>query len=99
MKKIFLIFPIFVFSFASYANEASRKCYPVAEAAVKKQAKKGYYDKNGIEAYNCEYAENGMVVLCDVSASKGQGAATDTYSVVLDVSCDYAMRVDLVGEE
>ncbi len=75
------------------------KCYAQAAKFAEDQAEHGYYDKDGFEAHQCEMAPNKKAVICEVSASKGDGAATDTYRVVLNASCSKAHRVELIGEE
>ena len=86
-------------SFAANASEIGKSCYARAEKATERFAEPGYYDHDGFTAYNCESAPNGAAVLCEVSASKGKGAATDTFRVVLSRDCSRTYRVELIGEE
>ena len=92
-----LIFTTFVFLSASV--QAQTLCHSKAEKAVTRFAESSHYDKNGFEAYACEQASNKAAVICEVSASKGDGAASDTYRVVLNTNCSYVFRVELIGEE
>jgi hypothetical protein len=100
VKNVVALFAL-VGALPSIAGAAgiSRVCYSKAETAVKKQAQPGYYDRDGIEALSCELAANQKAVLCEVGALKGEGAAADTYRVVLNASCSRVFRVDLIGEE
>ncbi len=74
-------------------------CYREAAKFAEQQAEYDYYDKDGFESHRCELAANKKAVICEVSAAKGDGAATDTYRVVLNASCSKAHRVELIGEE
>lgn len=85
-------------SFAK-ASTADNKCSSLAESAVKHHVRHGYYDKNGIETISCATAPNGGAIICGVGASKGDGAASDTYQVVLSSDCQKVYRVELKGEE
>jgi len=75
------------------------KCYKTAATAVERQAEVGYYDQNGIATAECAPAPNRRAWICSVAAYKGDGAAADTYRVVLNSSCTRAYRVELIGEE
>lgn len=86
-----------IFSVSAYANIPAA-CYAKAEAATEKFAD-SYYDKNGFSAYDCAIAPNGGAVICDVSASKGDGAAIDGYRAVLSLDCKKVYRVELTSEE
>lgn len=86
-------FPLF-----ASADIGKTLCEAKAEKAVQNNGNGGY-DKDGFYAYNCGYAPNKAAVICEVSASKGDGAATDTYRVVLNKSCTRVYRVELTGEE
>lgn len=81
-------------STSSIANE----CYWNAQTFVSLQSGRDY-DQDGLHAYSCFLAPNKKAVICDVSASKGDGAATDTYRVVMNLTCTKAYRVELTGEE
>ena len=99
MKSLFVIALMLVFSVVAKADPISKKCYAKAETAVAETVVKSYYDKDGFDAYMCEVAENQKVIICEVTAMKGKGKATDTYRVVLNKSCTVDFRVDLIGEE
>lgn len=86
-------------SFSSFAEERiPQSCYGKAESAVERRFSYRY-DAEGFEAYDCQKNSTGKVVNCEVSASKGDGAATDTYRVTMDLTCSRVFRVDLIGEE
>jgi hypothetical protein len=80
------------------AEEISSLCYRNA-AKFAEEAATGNYDEDGFYAYECFLAPNRAAVICDVSASKGEGDATDTYRVVMNKSCRKAFRVEMTGEE
>lgn len=94
---IVLIAPFFVST--AMAKEIKSKCYAKAESSVESFVEENYYDQGGFTAYKCEFAANNKVVICEVAASKGQGAATDTFRVVLNSSCTKKYRVEMIGEE
>ena len=99
MKKLAIIAIILNISSQAFAFDTiPAVCYKKAAIVASKFAGSGY-DKNGFEAFECDIAPNEAVILCNVSASKGDGAANDTYLVVLNRSCTRALRVDLTGEE
>lgn len=83
----------------SLAAQVKPTCQLMAEQAVSIHTGSNDYDENGFEAFNCVQASNRRVVICDVSASKGNGAAMDTYRVVLNLTCTKVFRVELMGEE
>ncbi|MFP5458888.1 MAG: hypothetical protein ACLGG7_09165 [Bacteriovoracia bacterium] len=74
-------------------------CFTKASSAVERSSFNDRYDVGGFETLDCERSLNRKVVLCEVSASKGDGAATDTFRVVLSESCSRVLRIDLIGEE
>jgi len=79
-------------------EELLEKCATVAERAVTKKV--GWkYDRNGIWAFQCVIAPNNAAFICELGASKGDGAAVDTYRAVLNKTCTKTFRVDLIGEE
>ena len=80
------------------ASEVAKVCFGSAQKFVAAQAERNY-DEDGFNAYECFVAPNKKAVICDVSASKGDGAATDTYRVVMNLSCSKAYRVEMTGEE
>lgn len=82
-----------------FAEEIPNVCYNRAEKSVGKVSEDGQYDDDGISARDCGYARNGRAVICEVSASKGDGAATDIYRVVLNKQCSKTFRVELISEE
>jgi hypothetical protein len=97
--KSLIALTIISLSQAAFSSEALlSKCSSLAEIAVKREAK-SHDDRNGISAYKCELAPNRAVVICELSASKGNGAASDTYRAILNKSCTGVLRVDLIGEE
>lgn len=85
-------------SASASAAEIAKQCYWNAQSFVALQAERNY-DEDGFHAYNCSLAPNKKAVICEVSASKGDGAATDTYRVVMNLSCSKAYRVEMTGEE
>lgn len=101
MKISLLAFAAFIIISPKAANaaEVNSACYAKAEAAVKNQAEPGYYDADGIDALDCVIAPNKKAVVCEVGAYKGNGAAADSYRVVLNASCTKVFRVELTGEE
>ena len=99
MKYFILMFAIVGVTNGAHAEGIHRACYSRAEKATERFAEPDHYDANGFTAFHCDLAPNGQAVICDVSASKGNGAATDTYRVVLSRSCTKTYRVELTGEE
>ena len=99
MKKL-IVLGLLMAGASSIASAAQidRACFAKAAAAVERQSP-GYYDRDGVEALSCGLAPNKKAVICDVGASKGDGAASDTYRVVLNASCTKVFRVELTGEE
>lgn len=85
-------------SISASASNVARECYWNASKFVAAQAERRY-DEDGFNAYECFVAPNKKAVICDVSASKGDGAAMDTYRVVMNLSCSKAYRVEMTGEE
>ena len=99
MKKLALLALVLNFSTQAFAFDTLQdKCFKKAAVATAKFAGSGY-DKDGFETYECALAPNKAVILCNVAASKGEGAAIDTYRVILDKACNKVFRVDLTGEE
>jgi hypothetical protein len=97
--KSLLALAIISISTTSFSSEVLlKKCGPLAEKVVKREAGNGY-DRDGIWAFRCELAPNSAVIICELGASKGDGAATDTYRAVLNKSCTSVLRVELIGEE
>ena len=82
-----------------FAESIQKECYARSEKAVKRSSSPDRYDKDGIEAQRCSIAANKAAVVCEVSASKGDGAASDTYTVVLAQNCKKVLRLELTGEE
>lgn len=66
---------------------------------IESAGKTEYYDHDGLHVINCQLASNNRAILCEVNADKGNGAATDSYLAVLNLSCNYTFRVELIGEE
>lgn len=101
MKRL-LIGLLTLSSLTTFAHAAPKKCYSTAEKSVEKYAiAEGYdyYDMNGFDAHECSLATNGAAIVCEVLAAKGDGAAYDTYRVVLNKTCSKTFRVELIGEE
>lgn len=104
MKLIILLVAVSTASTTAFAAPVlgialNNKCYRNAARAVSRFVEPNYYDKDGIETMKCAVSPCGSAVVCDVMASKGDGAATDTFMVVLDSSCTKSFRVELTGEE
>lgn len=98
MKSLIIILLAFSVQTA-FASFVPKKCSTKAESSLKTHLEGQNYDKDGFHAFACSLAPNKAVVICQVSASKGDGAATDTYQVVLNKSCTRFFRIDLIGEE
>jgi hypothetical protein len=100
MKKYFYatLF-ISVFSVSVRATEIADHCYSNAEIFTEKFAETKNYDAKGFKAFQCIIASNGRVVICDVSAYKGNGEGVDTYKTVMNLSCTEPLRVEVTGEE
>ncbi len=98
MKLLISVFTIFVAA-PTFAHVSMQQCGKKAEQALTKEFANSYYDKDGFFAIDCSLANNNKAVLCSVGASKGDGAATDTYLVVLNTKCNYVFRTELIGEE
>ncbi|MFS4457849.1 hypothetical protein [Bdellovibrio sp. HCB2-146] len=100
MKRLVLALMMMGVSSLTLTAQANTVCEAKAEAAVAKfVAEADYYDKDGFDAIECVLAPNKKAILCDVAANKGDGAATDSYLVVLNESCTRTYRVQLTGEE
>lgn len=96
--KALLIFTL-PFLIAQAQASVPETCLASASAAVERSGFNDRYDVGGFETLGCERSLNRKVVLCEVSASKGDGAASDTFRVVLSASCSRVLRIDLIGEE
>jgi hypothetical protein len=89
-----------LFAINTMASETiSSKCYKNAKRYVEKFAGIGRYDENGFSTYQCATATNKKAVICYVSASKGDGAAIDSYRAVMNRTCSRSFRVELSSEE
>lgn len=102
MKNLILASVLMISSIiqtTTHADEVEPKCAKRAERAVSRFVKPGVYDKDGFEAYDCTLGANKRVMICEVVAAKGDGAAADTYRVVLNAECSRTFRVELIGEE
>lgn len=96
MKRTLALLPLFVFAAeAAVPAHCPRSASRLLEAAVGDLG----YDRDGMHTFGCKFSPNRQVVLCDVSAYKGDGAASDTYRVVLAKTCDELVRLQLIGEE
>ncbi len=99
MFKFYTLLLISVlFSKTSMALAIPKLCYTRSENAVE-SFRPHFYDKKGIEADQCRISKDSQIVYCDVSAMKGEGAASDSYRVYLDRNCTKVLRLKLVGEE
>lgn len=79
------------------ASAASFKaCEIKAEKVI---SKKSRYKGEEVTAYDCDLAPNRAVVICEVAANKGDGAATDTWKVVLSRDCSEVYEMEMIGEE
>lgn len=97
--QFFLVLVLSLNVTASVYNVPS-KCFIKAEVLLSSFVEGlGLYDEDGIEAYVCNLASNKVVIVCELSATKGDGAAVDTYKLVMDKKCSKAYRYELVGEE
>lgn len=87
-------------SFATDASEISKACFSKAVSAVEKHvAEDNYYDEDGMETQACAVASNNAAVICEVTAYKGEGEASDTFRVVLNRKCTRTFRVEMTAEE
>lgn len=76
------------------------KCFIKAQVLLTDFVKdRGIYDEDGIEAEECSLVKNKAAIICDLSATKGDGAAVDRYVIVMDKKCSIAYRYELIGEE
>lgn len=102
MKRTLILVGLIV-SQISYAETTPERCARTAEKAVKESVAmsvlSGRYDEDGIFAGDCNVAKNQKAMLCEVGAMKGDGAASDTYLVVMDLKCRKTFRVEMIGEE
>lgn len=99
MKKLVFLLIIGILTLNAFASEVPTTCFKKAAKAVEDSTERGYYDHNGFNTNDCFFAPNKSVVICEVSASKGKGDASDTYRVILSKTCSKAFRVELTGEE
>lgn len=92
-----------VFSLSAFAENVPGICYDnaatFAEAFTLKSPYGARYDREGFQAYECYKSPVGKAIVCDVAASKGDGAALDTYRVVMNITCKKPFSVTLTGEE
>jgi hypothetical protein len=98
MNKTILVFFLAFSSSFTFASAVPAVCFRNAEKFVESSVGDSY-DKEGFDAYECKKSPVGNAVVCDVAASKGNGAAFDTYRVVLSPSCKRSYRIELIGEE
>jgi len=76
------------------------RCAGKAERAVRTDGEyASRYVGESVYAHECVLADNRAAVICDVAAEKGDGAANDSYRVVLNKTCSRVFRVELTGEE
>lgn len=97
--KLIVLAATLSFSLVSLASDIPAQCFIKATKAVEKSTTTGGYDTNGVETLECKLADNKAVYLCQVAASKGDGAAMDSYLVVLTKTCSKALRLELSSEE
>ena len=97
MKFFILLALLAAFSTTAMAG-ISQTCSKKAIKAVEQNAVNSY-DQDGISVVDCEVAPNNAALICDMRAQKGDGAANDSYTVVLTKSCSKVLRVELTGEE
>lgn len=97
MKHFILLSFFAAFSTTAIAD-VSKTCIRNAIKAVEQNAV-NTYDRNGISVIDCEVTPNNAALICDMYAQKGDGAANDSYIVVLTKSCSKVLRVELTGEE
>ena len=77
IRNTYLSITMASFSTTAMADELAKQCYSKAASAAENFAS-GNYDDGGFWAYECVVAPNQKAVICEVSASKGDGAATDS---------------------
>jgi hypothetical protein len=87
------------FSSVSFAAASIPEYCDVNAASFVEKIYSDSYDREGFEGFDCEVSPRGRAIICKVAASKGDGAALDTYQVVMNLKCSKAFRIDLVGEE
>lgn len=90
MKTLVVSLGLAALSFSAIAG-APKKCRALAEREVRYSREEAFSD--------CELAPNKAVYLCEVTALKGGGDASDTYLVVVNKSCSRVLRSELIGEE
>lgn len=100
MKTLLALTISMTFSTTLFASEVSKACYSKAMIAAISAVDVEYYDQGGFYTTACKSSSsNKNSVVCEVVASKGDGAATDTFSVVLNKDCTKALKIELTGEE
>lgn len=97
--KFIVLTAMLSFSSISIASDIPASCFTKAAKAVERAIADRSYDANGFNTLECKLASNKAVYLCQVAASKGDGAAMDSYLVVLSKTCSKALRVELASEE
>lgn len=98
MKITFAFIALSISSLAFSSDQLLKKCGRVAEKALETKVGENY-DLDGFQANQCVLADNQAAVVCELSAFKGEGAALDTYLVVLNKTCKKTLRIELIGEE
>ncbi len=95
-----IVMTLITLSCASALAEIPARCAGKAERAVRTESEySSRYAGESVYAHECVLADNRGAVICDVAAEKGDGAATDSYRVVLNKTCTRVFRVELTGEE
>jgi hypothetical protein len=98
-----LTLSILALSFVASTSRAAN--VPVACEGNAESFLEGYqdlqdrYDREGFMTTECSVSPRGSAVVCEVGASKGDGAAIDTYMVVMNKKCTRLFRIVLTGEE
>lgn len=94
----FLASVVFMSSFSYAASNMNPACVPLAEQVVKFHLAGKGYDRHGVHAEECTPSPVGDFVTCSVSATKGGGLASESFTVYLVEDCTRAVRRDLLGK-
>lgn len=99
-RMIFAILLVMPFASNSFAGEF-RHCENAAATFLEPEVAGEGYDEgeDAFMGYNCRKSTDQRVVVCDVGVSKGDGAATDTYQVIMNSTCTSMFDFELIGEE
>lgn len=100
MKNLCLaILAMLIFANPAFAKNIPANCKAKAITAVARTTAPAGHDSDDIEILNCAYTNKGTEVHCDLSVSKGGGAALDSYLVILNQNCSRVLHTELTGEE